>query len=75
MTDIDIRGGRAFIAVCPACGTTRYLPENWRQLMLDRMSPREQAEWDGALRCNGFGDHFGDPPKHDFPEEMIITRF
>ena len=34
-------------AYCPTCGTTRELPENWKELMRETAEP----DWDGVLRC------------------------
>lgn len=75
-TVIDARRtpGTELIAVCPDCGLTRYLPLNWRELMLESMTAQDQASWDGALRCNGYAADPGDPPLHAQAVEMVITK-
>lgn len=73
---IDARrpAGTELIAVCPDCGLTRYLPLNWRELVLESMTEQDQASWDGALRCNGYAADPDDPPLHAQAVEMVITK-
>lgn len=45
---LEPRGIRAY---CHACGTERWLPEEWKLILVTSMSPEEAANWDGQLRC------------------------
>jgi hypothetical protein len=53
---IDIRRDREIVAVCPACGMERRLPEDWQDLLRQGMSPADAAAWDGQLRCLNTAD-------------------
>jgi hypothetical protein len=50
ITHISIapRGIRAF---CSRCGTERFLPEDWKVILVASMSAEEARDWDGQLRC------------------------